>query len=249
MKREITYVHCPENKRLVFYLAMEEWLAEHCDGEYLLVWQVPPTVIFGRNQDMFSEVNVEYCRSQNIAMWRRKSGGGCVYSDWGNVMISYISPGTDVTSIFQRYLQNLTSFLQSLSIPAEISGRNDILVDSKKISGNAYSLKSSSSIVHGTLLYDLDFSEMCKAITPSKAKLESKKVKSVEQRVMNLKPYFDAQNISINDLKSRIISYFCKDDLYLTAEQILEVEEIEKSYLNPKFISGENIIGAISDEL
>ena len=95
----------PVRHRLVFYLAMEEYVAARY-GEGFFIWQSRPTVIFGRNQDMEAEVNIEYCRSHGIEMYRRKSGGGCVYSDEGNIMLSCITRTTDVTLAFRDYLRS-----------------------------------------------------------------------------------------------------------------------------------------------
>lgn len=257
----MTYLRLPEldQKRLVYYLAMEEWAAENldsiADGDGVFFhWQVPPTVIFGRNQDMEAEVNTGYCREKGIAMWRRKSGGGCVYSDYGNLMLSFVVKGSDVSEIFRNTLESVASFLQSLGIEAELSGRNDILVNGRKVSGNAYSFKPSHpqtthfparnydvGIVHGTLLYDLDFEAMSTAITPSKAKLMSKGVKSVEQRVLNLKQLLDERNIALDSLKSTLISYFCKTDYTMTSQQMAQVDEIERSYLDSDFIRGKHL--------
>lgn len=273
----MTYLSLPDNngadRRLVFYLSMEEYAAEnldtllnsHCgtskkcstssqsaavwnnDGLFF-IWQVTPTVIFGRNQDMSSEVNAPYCREHGIAMYRRKSGGGCVYADKGNIMISYIRRCSDVSLLFSEFLEALAGFLRSLGINAEVSGRNDVLVDGRKVSGNAFSLKPNGvGIVHGTFLYDLDFSAMSAAITPSRAKLQSKGVKSVEQRVMNLKSLLDEKNIGLEALKSALISYFCTDAFELSAAQEREISEIEKSYLDPSFIRGH--IGCSDDSL
>ncbi len=245
------------DRRLVFYLALEEYAAAHFDslpgsrsntGGLFFIWQVVPTVIFGRNQDMNAEVNVLYCREHGIAMYRRKSGGGCVFADRGNIMISYIKRCSDVSELFSEYLGKLVGFLRSLGIDAEVSGRNDVLVNGRKVSGNAFSLKQNGvGIVHGTLLYDLDFRTMSSALTPSRAKLESKGVRSVEQRVMNLKPVLDEKNMDLTALKSAIISYFCTDELELTAAQAGEISEIEKEYLDPSFINGH--IGTSDDRL
>ncbi len=270
------------DRRLVFYLAMEEYAAQHLDellgccesvgrscgysldrtdlkwcsamrrlksvrGAFF-IWQVNPTVIFGRNQDMNAEVDVPYCREHGIAMYRRKSGGGCVFADKGNIMISYIRRCTDVSELFSEYLEKLAGFLRSLGLNAEVSGRNDVLVDGRKVSGNAFSLKPDGvGIVHGTLLYDLDFRTMASVLTPSRAKLESKGVRSVEQRVMNLKSALDEKNMDLAALKSAIISYFCTDELELTAAQAGEISEIERGYLEPSFINGH--IGASDDRL
>ena len=268
----MTQLKLPEggsDRRLVFHLAMEEYAALHLDellgscedfikernetmrrfesvrGAFF-IWQVSPTVIFGRNQDMNAEVNVPYCREHGIAMYRRKSGGGCVFADRGNIMISYIRRCSDVAELFSEYLEKLATFLRGLGLDAEVSGRNDVLVDGRKVSGNAFSLKPNGvGIVHGTLLYNLDFTTMSSAITPSRAKLESKGVRSVEQRVMNLKSVLDEKNMDLAALKSAIISYFCTDMLELTEAQVEAVSEIEKEYLDPSFINGR---AGISDD-
>ena len=246
----MTNLILPDNdapRRLVYYLSMEEYAAEHFDDSFF-IWQVDPTVIFGRNQDMNAEVNVPYCREHGIQMYRRKSGGGCVFADRGNIMISYIRSCTDVSQLFSEYLERLAAFLHCLGLNAEVSGRNDVLVDGKKVSGNAFSLKPNGvGIVHGTLLYDLDFATMSSAITPSRAKLQSKGVHSVEQRVLNLKTLLDERNMGIDELKSAIISYFCTDSLLLTEAQETEISEIEKGYLEPAFINGH--IGNSDDSL
>lgn len=96
------FVNLPDNtvRKLPFYLAMEEYLARNFNDEFFFMWQVNPTVIFGRNQLIDSEVNIDYCRSQGIQMYRRKSGGGCVYADMDNIMFSYIVSSESVTTIF-----------------------------------------------------------------------------------------------------------------------------------------------------
>lgn len=224
------------DRRLVFYLAMEEYLAEHCKEDMLFLWQVRPTVIFGRSQVLQSEVNVAYCEEQGIQYYRRKSGGGCVYADMGNIMISYITPKTDVQSTFQFYLENLANALQKLGFEAVTTANNDVLIDGKKVSGNAFYAKPNASIVHGTLLYDVDFKALQQAITPPVEKLSKHGVQSVRQRVAKLKELgFDR---SINELKSYIINQFCESERVLSSEEIKEIEAIEQTYLVPEFIKG-----------
>jgi len=166
-----------KRRRLIFYLAMEEWAARTLEGGFFC-WNTDPTVIVGRNQDIEAEVNLEFCKDHGISVFRRKSGGGCVYSDEGNLMVSYIVPGTNVERIFAEYLDALAKALESLGIQAVKTEHNDILVNipdagSFKVSGNAFFADRGMSIVHGTLLLDSDFSVLSKAITPSKEKLES----------------------------------------------------------------------------
>ncbi len=222
-----------ETGLLVFYLAMEEWAVEHTTDTFF-VWNVDPTVIFGHNQDMEAEVNVEYCREHGIRMFRRKSGGGCVYSDRGNLMLSYITGERDVSVAFQEYLDRLAGALRSLGIEAVTTAHNDVLVDGRKVSGNACYATARGCIVHGTLLVDCNFSEMERAITPSREKLESKGIKSVRQRVANLREL--GCEFSTDELKLKIIHYFCNDKVAVPQEGVKEILEIEKGYLDENFI-------------
>ena len=148
---------------LSYYLAVEEQVARQIDDDAFFVWQSDPTVIIGRNQVLEAEVNIEYCRDHNIEIVRRKSGGGCVYSDKGNIMISYISRRGDVSAVFDRYLSALTACLSSLGLDAVRSDRNDVLVCGMKVSGNAFHQLPDRSIVHGTLLFSR---KTCKARHP-----------------------------------------------------------------------------------
>lgn len=223
-----------EQRRLVFYLAMEEYLSSIIEEDCLFLWQVLPTVIFGRNQVFANEVNIPYCEANGIQMYRRKSGGGCVYSDMGNLMISYITPKTDVNSVFNHYLDMMVSVLSSLGFEAVKSENNDIMISNRKVSGNAFFRKPSSSIVHGTMLFDTDIDEMVKSITPSTQKIQKHGVQSVRQRVVNLR---ELGLESIEVLKSQIINKLCEGTISLTSEQLLEIEKIEQTYLDLKFIT------------
>lgn len=220
-------------RRLVFWLSLEEWAVMNAPDS-LFVWSVGPTVIFGRNQDMEAEVNVPYCHEHGISMYRRKSGGGCVYADSGNLMISYITSESDVSMAFDMYLASLACVLKGMGLDAVRTEHNDVLVGGRKVSGNACYATSTGCIVHGTLLYDTDLGEMERAITPSKEKLDSKGIKSVRQRVANLKEL--GVDFSFDDLRSRVVDHFCNESLCLTAGQLAEVLEIEKTYLDDNFI-------------
>lgn len=175
-----------ERRSLAFYLAMEEFVAGKFEDEAFFVWRVEPTVIIGRNQDLEAEVNIQYCNDHGVHIVRRKSGGGCVYSDLGNIMISYISRRGDVSAVFDRYLSELAACLVSLGLQAEKSGRNDILIDGRKVSGNAFHQMPDRSVVHGTLLYDTDMDALETAIRPPVEKLQRHGVPSVRQRVRNI---------------------------------------------------------------
>lgn len=229
----------PDNTehRLIFYLAMEEFAAKEMPDEAFFLWQVSPTVIFGRNQLMATEVNVDYCRKEGIKMFRRKSGGGCVYSDWGNLMISYISRGENVAEVFDAYLQRMAALLRQIGVEAEVSGRNDIQIGGRKVSGNAFYKVPGKSIVHGTLLYNSDFERMQLAITPSEQKLKSKGVASVRQHVTNL---CEHTTMPIGEFKQYLINNFCDGERVLTPAEIARIREIESTYLDESFFAGSN---------
>lgn len=193
-KTEMIHIVLDDGKErsLVFYLAMEEYLARYTEDEAFFVWQVPPTVIIGRNQVMAAEVNLPYCRAHGIRVFRRKSGGGCVYSDRGNLMVSCVVSGKDVPFLFENYIRRLALCLRRAGLEAEVSGRNDILVSGKKVSGNAFFSIHGRNVMHGTLLFDCNPEQLENVLTPSGTKLRSKGVSSVRQRVGSLRQFLAA---------------------------------------------------------
>lgn len=234
------YVTLPNEvqQKLPFYLAMEEYVARHLVADdYFFMWQVEPTVIFGRNQLIDTEVDVAYCRANSIEMYRRKSGGGCVYADRDNLMLSYITPANNVNLTFNRYMLMVEHLLHKLGVDAKTSGRNDILIDGKKVSGNAFYHLPGRSIVHGTMLYDTNLEKMARSTTPSDAKLKSKGVESVRQHVTTLNKYIE---ISIEEFKRFVRCNMCDGEIMLDDNAVAAIKEIEKSYLTDDFIYGNN---------
>ncbi len=224
------------NRRLPFYLAMEEWVAASLPpDDYFFTWQVSPTVIFGRNQCIDTEVNLGYCNDNGIEFYRRKSGGGCMFADMHNIMFSYITPSETVAITFSRYTGMVADMLRSLGLDASATGRNDIMIDGRKVSGNAFYHIPGRSIVHGTMLYDTDLRHMANAITPSKSKLESKQVQSVASHITTLSEHLD---MSIDDFHWYAINHLTDSELTLTDSQVKEIAQIERSYYNPAWIFG-----------
>ena len=228
-----------QTRRLSFYLAMEEYVARHLnhDDDCFFMWQVNPSVIFGRNQLIENEVNIDYCKKHHIEMYRRKSGGGCVYADMSNVMFSYITRDENVNFTFNRYINLLVLVLFKMGIDAKANGRNDILIDGKKVSGNAFYHIPGHSIVHGTMLYDTNMENMVGSISPNNEKLISKGVESVRQRVALLKDY---TNLSLDEFKAFAVQQLCNETQALTEQDIMEIEDLEKEYLTHEFIYGHN---------
>ena len=234
------YVALPVEKvrRLSFYLAMEEYVARRIDEQDLFfMWQVEPSVIFGRNQLIENEVNLKFCRERGIKTYRRKSGGGCVYADMNNVMFSYVTKDEAVGFTFNRYINMVVLVLQNLGVDAKASGRNDVMIGDRKVSGNAFYHILGRSIVHGTMLYDTDMVNMVGAITPTDEKLLSKGVASVRQRIALLKDYI---NLDIEQFKTFVRNNLCQGEIVLNEEDIRGIEEIEKDYLTDEFIYGNN---------
>ncbi|MBO4577497.1 MAG: lipoate--protein ligase family protein, partial [Paludibacteraceae bacterium] len=166
------YIQLQENQPLAWYLEQEIRLAQTVTEDLFFCWRVKPTVIFGRHQQREAEVNEAYCREHGINVVQRKSGGGCVYADEGNLMLSLISTDTHSEQVFSRFMQTLAHVLQSLGLEAVTTAHNDILVGGRKVSGNACYALPNATIVHGTLLYDVNLDALEQAITPSEAKLQ-----------------------------------------------------------------------------
>lgn len=257
------FIHLPFGKRLVWYLAAEEYFAKNIRVLYqnytkaiqypnsnldivanqfdglLFTWIVSPTVIFGRHQVMENEVNVDFCQANNIAMFRRKSGGGCVYADEGNLMISYIVPSSHSEHVFQSYLDQMSNTLSQLGYEAVKSTHNDIMIGGYKVSGNACFAMPNVTIVHGTMLYDVNFEMLQQAITPSKEKLAKHGVESVRQRVMNLRDISPANGekiVSTTALAQKIKEFWCNQTYIPTEKDLQEIDKIEQEYLNLDFI-------------
>ncbi len=231
------YIALPEPdkaRKLSFYLAMEEYVARQISADdCFFMWQVAPTVIFGRNQEMESEVNIDYCRSHHIQMFRRKSGGGCVYADRSNIMLSYVTKGDNVGFAFNRFVNMLLLVLRKMGVQAVGTSHNDVLIGDRKVSGTASYHLPGRCIVHGTLLYDTDMEHMLQAITPSKEKLQTKGIQSVRQRITLLK---DHVSQSLDEVKTLIRNTLCEDTLVLTAADVAAIEQIEQDYERESFI-------------
>ena len=151
------YVALPfqEPRRLSFYLAMEEFVARHTDEpDAFFMWQVEPSVIFGRNQVLENEVNVAYCREHGISLYRRKSGGGCVYADMDNLMLSFVTSEENVNFAFNRFVNMVLLVLRKLGIAATGTSHNDIMIGDRKVCGTACYHLEGRSIVHSTMLFD-----------------------------------------------------------------------------------------------
>ena len=221
-------------RSLSFYLAMEEYVARCLDEpDCFFFWQVAPSVIFGRNQVAENEVNLDYCRKHGIEVYRRKSGGGCVYADRDNLMLSFITSEGNVGFAFNRFVNMVLLVLRKLGVEAVGTAHNDILIDGKKVCGTACYHVAGKSIIHSTMLYDTNMQHMTEAITPSREKLQKKGIDSVRQRITLLKDY---TALTLGELKTMICETLCDGELQLSTADVTAIERIEQDYLREDFI-------------
>ena len=225
--------------QLPFYFAIEEYVARHyTNDDYFMGWRVSPTVMLGRNQLIDNEVNTDYCKEHKVDIFRRKSGGGCIYADKGCIQFSYISRAVNANEAFTAYMQRMADLLKGLKIDAQLSGRNDILIDGTKVSGCAFYQLSNRSVLHNSLLFDTQLDHLSNALTPAKEKLQSKGVASVRQRVTNVATYTQLDILAFMDY---VRQEMCGTEvLELTEEDMKEVAEIEKELSSDDFVYGKN---------
>lgn len=230
------YITLPseEDHRLSFYLAMEEFLARHMEeSDCFFMWQVAPSVIFGRNQVAANEVNFEYCREHDIQVYRRKSGGGCVYADRDNVMLSFITTGDNVGFSFNSFVNMVQLVFRKMGIETTGTSHNDIMIGNRKVCGTACYHLGNGCIVHSTMLYDTNMQHMLNAITPGPEKLEKKGIQSVRQRITLLK---DHTTLTLDEVKALFRDTLCKGERQLTVDDVSAIEAIEQRYLDEDFI-------------
>ena len=173
-----------------FNLALEEYVFEKMprDREYFLTWRNDNAIIIGHHQNTAAEINESFVKEKNIKVVRRLSGGGAVYHDLGNLNFTFIvdaQPGQKVD--LRKFCQPIADTLCNLGAKAEVDGRNDILIDGKKVSGNAQYVRQGRVMHHGTILFDSDMSVLGQALIPDPAKAQAKGVKSVHSRVTNVR--------------------------------------------------------------
>lgn len=175
-----------------FNLAAEEYLIDNIPGNLFMLWINEASVIIGRNQNAFAELDTDYIAAHSIKVVRRLTGGGAVFHDPGNVNYTFVTGDGSSSLDFRRFCTPIIEALLPLGINAELSGRNDITVGGMKISGTAQTLRNGRVLHHGTLLFDADLGKLAGALRPDPAKLQSKGIKSVSSRVSNLRPLINA---------------------------------------------------------
>ncbi len=175
-----------------YNLALEEYILRNFDikEDIVFLWRNTPTIVVGNNQNTIEEINMPFVNEKQIKVVRRLSGGGAVYQDPGNLNFTFlVSLEKPENTDIKKFAQPVAAALNKLGAPAELTGRNDITIEDKKISGNAQRLFQNKLLHHGTLLFDVNLEDMVNSLQVSFDKIQSKGIKSVRSRVTNIKPY------------------------------------------------------------
>lgn len=203
------------------------------DVHTLFLWRNSPTVVIGKHQNPFKECHLQKMEQDGVLLVRRKSGGGAVFQDLGNSCFTFLSSRRDYD--VKRNMNIICNALKTFGVNAEPTGRNDITVDNKKISGSAFKLAADRAFHHGTLLINVDKDGMEKYLNPNKAKLKSKGVESVRARVLNLQevnPQINHESLTAAIIQSFFATYqsSCTPE-YLDKAKLETIDSL-KRYFN-----------------
>lgn len=220
-----------DNTDVYFHLAAEDYLLRHTDEEVIMLWRSKKAAVCGKHQNICSEINIGWCLENGIQPARRLSGGGTVFHDSGNVNFTFISKIHDMEKAidFKQFLEPIRKALAALNITAEYSGRNDLLLNGLKISGNAEHVfqKERKVLHHGTLLFDSDLENLGLALR-SNGEYIGKSVQSVRSKVTNIKPFL-TKPMEVESFIAHLADFLEKEkhtNRYVFCD--LDVENIEK---------------------
>ena len=232
-----------ENNDPRINLAIEIFLLQEMkvDEPILLFYINEPSIIIGRNQNTIEEINKDYVDAHGIHVVRRFSGGGAVYHDFGNLNFSFVMPD-DGNSFrdFEKLTKPIVQALHEMGVEgAQLKGRNDLVIDDMKFSGNAMYATNGRMFAHGTIMFDSDINEVVNALKVRKDKIESKGIKSIRSRVTNIKPFLpkDKQDMTTEAFREEILlKIFGVDSVdqvktyTLTEEDWVKINEISDKY-------------------
>ena len=214
-----------ETTRPQYNLAAEEYCLKKDDRDKLILWQNEPSVIIGRNQNTLAEINKDVADDMGIHVVRRMSGGGAVFHDLGNLNYTFITKndGNDFMN-FKKFTDPIIDVLSGLGVEATLSGRNDLLIDGRKFSGNAQYVYKDMILHHGTLMFKVSTDILEKVLAVNEMKIKTKGIASVKSRVTNISCYSD---ISIPEFKKKVFDAAGGEKYVLADEDIAEIKKLE----------------------
>lgn len=189
-----------------FNLAAEEWLLRHTETDVFMLWRNAPAVIVGRNQNTSAEIDEDFARQRGIRVIRRLTGGGAVFHDLGNVNFTFIQLGQRTSLDFHRFTRPILEALRALGIDCRFEGRNDLVIDGRKFSGNAQTIEKDRVLHHGTLLFSAEMADLSGVLKVNQAKYADKAVKSVRKRVTNISSHLK-EPLSVEDFIAHVMRH------------------------------------------
>ena len=245
----MTFIDFNDNNRASYGLAVEEYVMTNplFKDEYFLLWHTNPTIVIGRYQTTLNEINSTYVKENNVSVVRRRSGGGAMYQDPNGLQFCFISwkshQKETKTNLFRQYSAPIVEALNLMGVEVVFSGRNDLMLNNKKFSGNSQYSIGERFLHHGTLLFDSNLENLVKALNVGDEKIISKGIQSVKERVINLRPYLNNPEMSFEEFRAEITAIVSKQmpTITFTTEQIKEIEELERSkYLSWDWVYGKS---------
>ena len=223
-----------DSKDPTFNLALEEYVLKELDTDedIVMLWQNANSVIVGRNQNTYQEVNAQVVKDHDVKVVRRITGGGAVYHDLGNLNFSFITKSSkDNINNYKKFTDPVIKALNDMGVPAEFQGRNDIMVDGKKISGNAQAWYKDKMLHHGTILFDVDLAFVAQVLNVKQDKIQSKGIKSNRARVTNVLPYLSTQ-VDMKTFKTNLLEQLMGKKI--SSKDIISVDDRMLSWVQKR---------------
>lgn len=213
LENKLIYIRTHQHSA-AFHFALEDLLLQ-AKGDYLLLWQTKPTIMIGKYQNIYQEINQPKASADGVQFIRRRTGGGAIFTNEQTLQYSLITSNHDID--FKTYLAPVIKALRQLGVAADYNSRNDLAIAGKKISGSAQCIVKDRLLHHGSLLYQMDIPKMSTYLQPPAYKLKSKGIQSVRQRVTNIADYLD-EPLSLTEFKQYLANQFVATEVELSPQ-------------------------------